>query len=130
MTRGIIIVLCILVVGYGLFEARRLVEGPVITITAPANGSATSSPLITVQGVAENVSFLTVDDKTVSADTSGHFSVTLSPPAGYTIITVAALDRFGRRTRKSVSITILNYCPLHVGWRTVENIFRKLFITI
>lgn len=115
MTRIIIILLCILLVGYGLFEARRLIEGPLITVNSPLNGEATSSTLVTISGVAQNISFLTVDDAPTFTDTRGHFSVTLSPPAGYTIITVAALDRFGRRASKSVPITILNYCPVHVG---------------
>ena len=112
MTRTIIIALIVILVSYGLFEARRLIEGPVITITSPQSGSATSSTLLTISGTAQNISFLTVDDAPAFTDIAGHFSVTLSPPAGYTIITVAALDRFGRRARKEVEVTVLNYCPI------------------
>ena len=112
MSRAILIALCVVLLGYGLFEARRLIEGPVITITSPKNGTATSSTLLTITGVAQNISFLTVDDAPAFTDISGHFSVTLSPSSGYTIITVAAVDRFGRRASKSVELSVLNYCPL------------------
>lgn len=110
MRRALAITLCLLVVGYGLFEARRLLEGPQITIESPRNGSATSSEALIVEGEAYNISFLTINDKPSYTDETGHFRGILTPPAGYTVITVAATDRFGRRASKSVSITLLNYC--------------------
>ena len=98
------------VLAYGLFEARRLLTGPQITIEAPRDGSATSTSAVVIEGRANNISFLTINDKPAFTNESGHFSVTLSPPVGYTVFTVAAIDRFGRRASKSISITILNYC--------------------
>lgn len=112
MNRVIILVLCAVLLGYGLFEARRLIVGPVITITSPVNGSATSTTALTIEGVASNIAFLTIDDLPAYTDESGHFSLTLSPPPGYTSVTVAARDRFGRHTAKSIAVTLLNYCPI------------------
>lgn len=112
MNRVLILALCLALIGYGFFEARRLIEGPRIAVASPKDGAATSSALLTISGVAQNISFLTVDDKPAFTDILGHFSVTLSPPSGYTIITVAALDRFGRRTQKTIAVTVLNYCPV------------------
>ena len=97
---------------YALFEGRRLIEGPRITITSPRNGSATSSTGVLIAGEAQNISFLTINDKPAFTDESGHFEELLSPPPGYTVLTVAATDRFGRRALQSVSITILDYCPV------------------
>jgi hypothetical protein len=98
--------------GYGLFEARRLIEGPVITIEYPIDGSATSSTGIMISGTAQNISFLTINDLPSYTDKSGHFSELLSIPPGFTVLTVQAVDRFGRRAAKSVSIQVLNYCPI------------------
>jgi hypothetical protein len=98
--------------GYGLFEARRLLEGPVITIEYPIDGSATSSTGIMISGTAQNISFLTINDLPSYTDKSGHFSELLSIPPGFTVLTVQAVDRFGRRAAKSVSIQVLNYCPI------------------
>lgn len=98
----------IIVLTYGLFEARRLLEGPQLTITSPKEGSAVHSPAVLVEGVATNIAFLTINDKPSFTDEEGHFRELLSPPPGYTVVTVAATDRFGRRASKSVSITMLN----------------------
>ncbi len=113
MNRALIAVAIVLLLGYGLFEARKLIAGPEITITSPKDGSATSSPLVTIEGTAQNISFLTINDAPAYTDAAGHFTLTLSPPAGYTIFTVAAVDRFGRRASKSVAFTIVDYCPVN-----------------
>ena len=109
----LVVLVALVVLSYGFFEARKLVEGPRITINLPADGSATSSTLVTIVGTAENVSFLTINDKPAFTDPQGNFTQVLSPPAGYTVFTVAALDRFGRRASKQVRITVLNYCPVN-----------------
>ncbi len=113
-TAAFIIIGCALAVllGYGLFEARKLIEGPQISIKSPSNGVATSSSAVVVSGIAENISFLTINDAPAYTDESGHFSVTLSPPPGYTVFTVRGVDRFGRRTSKQVAFTVVNYCSI------------------
>lgn len=97
---------------YGVFEARKIIEGPRITIESPKDGSATSTPTVTIAGVAENISFLTINDKPAYTDEEGRFSETLSPPPGYAIFTVAAKDRFGREVLREVHITVVNFCPI------------------
>lgn len=104
--------LALIIAGYGLFEARRIIEGPVITITLPANGSATSSTGVIIAGNAQNISFLTINDRPSFTDKQGNFSETLSLPPGFAVLTVAATDRFGRRTSKQVAINVLDYCPV------------------
>src|SRR3989344_3121382 len=110
MRRIVIVLVVLAVVLYGLFEARRLIEGPYINIEYPADGSATSTTLVTVVGTAENISFLTINDAPSYTDEAGEFVYRFSPPAGYTTVTVAATDRFGRRASKSVSFNVVNYC--------------------
>lgn len=112
MNRLFIALAVVAIVGYGLFEARKLLEGPLITIDSPRDGTATSSALVTLEGTAENIAFLTINDAPAYTDASGHFVETLAPPMGYTVLTVAAVDRFGRKAQKTVAIDIINYCPL------------------
>ncbi len=112
MKRGVIILAVLLIVGYGLFEARKLIEGPQITIESPTNGTATSSAVVTIVGNAQNVAFLTIDDGPAYTDQSGNFVYQFSPPQGLVVVTVAAVDRFGRRTSRSIEFTEANYCPL------------------
>ncbi|HVU80283.1 MAG TPA: hypothetical protein VHD37_02885 [Candidatus Paceibacterota bacterium] len=111
MRRAVLVLLALALIGYGLFEARRLLGGPFIEIDAPLDGTATSSPIVTIMGRAENISFLTINDAPAYTDEAGRFSLRLTPPPGYAIFTVAATDRFGRRASAQVHITVLNYCP-------------------
>ncbi len=112
MRRTLFILLLVLVIGYGLFEARRIIAGPELRIDSPTDGAATSSTAVTISGTALNISFLTINDAPAYTDENGHFSETITPPLGYAVITVAAADRFGRRTSTSVTITAVNYCPV------------------
>src|SRR3989338_5450906 len=102
MKRALILLAVLLVVGYGLFEARRIIAGPAITILSPQDGSAISSALVTVVGHVQNISFLTINDKPATALEDGTFVYRYSPPLGYTALTVAATDRFGRPTEKRI----------------------------
>ncbi len=111
MRRIIIGMAILLALSYALFESRRLLAGPDIRIDFPQDGSATSSPIVTVAGIAENISFLTINDAPSYTDEAGKFVYRFSPPPGYTVVTVAAVDRFGRSTTKSISITVVEYCP-------------------
>jgi hypothetical protein len=115
MKRLALILAILLIVGYGAFEARRLIAGPQITILSPKDGTATSSSMVILEGIAQNISFLTINDSPAYTDESGHFSQVLSPPPGYAIFTVAATDRFGRRARAEVQIAVLNFCPVFSG---------------
>ncbi len=110
MRRALIISIVCVVLLYGLFEARKLLEGPDITIESPADGSATSTTAVTVVGTAQNIAFLTINDAPSYTDEAGTFVYRFSPPAGYTVVTVAAVDRFGRRASKSITFNVVNYC--------------------
>jgi hypothetical protein len=110
MRRALFILAALVLIGYGAFEARRLVEGPEIVIDSPVDGSATSTTVVTVSGTAQNIAFLTINDAPSYTDEQGKFVYRFAPPAGYTAVTVAATDRFGRRASKTISFNVLTYC--------------------
>jgi|GEM_PF-822353 len=101
----------IILLGYGLFEARRLIEGPRISIASPRDGSAVAGPIVHVKGSADNAAFFTVNDTQSFIDENGQFDKAFSPPPGYTVLTVRAKDRFGRIASKSIHVTVVDYCP-------------------
>ena len=115
MRRVLVVFIVFIVLSYGLFEARKLLEGPDITIESPADGSATSTAAVTVVGTAQNIAFLTINDAPSYTDEAGKFVYRFSPPAGYTVVTVAAVDRFGRRASKFITFNAVNYCIEHHG---------------
>ncbi len=92
---GIILSVLLALVGYGLFHARHVFEGPFITLE---NEGAVQqyTPTLPITGRAENIISLSLNDRTIYTDDSGHFSETLILPPGYTIMTLTAEDRYGR----------------------------------
>ena len=95
--------------GYGLFQAHKYIEGPVVTIYSPQNGATFSSPLVEIDGRAQNVSFLKLDDRQIFTDTSGRFSEKLLLSPGYNIITLDAQDKFGKTVSKKLELVLKEY---------------------
>ena len=93
-----------LIVVYGAFRAKSLVEGPDIAITSPQDGAITSESLTTLSGFAHNISFLTLNGAKIFTDESGAFKERVLLSYGYNIITLEAKDRFGRTAQKTLQL--------------------------
>ena len=99
---------------YALSEVQSLAHAalsgypPTLTIASPATGTTVSSPSVTVSGAASDtgaLTSLTVDGKTVSVDTSGAWSTSVTLKAGANTITAIATDQAGFATEKSITVT-------------------------
>jgi|SRR3989344_3230196 len=94
----------LLVGGYSLFEARFLIQGPVITVDAPLNGQRLSDPLVQIAGKAKNISDIALNERKIFIDEKGQFREHLLLYYGYNVLTLTAHDRFGRETRKILEL--------------------------
>lgn len=102
------IALFVVIIGYGIFTARHLIEGPLVTIDSPKNGDTVTSPLVEIDGSAENITYISLDDRQIFIDATGHFSEKLLLQPGYSIMKVYAKDRFGRTTTKTLGLVYLS----------------------
>src|SRR3989344_85888 len=93
------IAVCTLV-GYSIFEARFLIQGPVISVDTPTNGATVTSSLIIIAGTAKNITDISLNDRKIFVDEKGNFSEQLLLAYGYNILTLKANDRFGRETKQ------------------------------
>ncbi len=90
-----IVGLCGIIATYAFFQARHIIDGPLITLTEePAH--IQSSPTITLRGTAENITSLSLNGRDIYTDDRGGFEETVILPSGYTIMTLYARDRYGR----------------------------------
>lgn len=94
----------VLVIGYGAFRAKSLVEGPDIGILSPANGASLAESLVEVRGYAHNISFLTLNGEKIFTDEAGAFKEKVLLSYGYNIMTLEAKDRFGRTAQKTLQL--------------------------
>jgi hypothetical protein len=94
--------LLVLTAGYGLFEARALIQGPLLRVSNPTPGAQLTSALFTVTGNATNISRLSINGRQVTVDPTGRFSEKLATPEGYGVVLVEAENRFGRTSQERV----------------------------
>jgi hypothetical protein len=94
---GFGILLGVFFLTYAVYQARNLIQGPTILLSLePA--SIQEERAVTLTGVARNVVVLRLNGREIHTNEAGVFEHTLTLENGYTIMTLEALDRYGRRT--------------------------------
>lgn len=101
-----IIVLSAVVIGYSLFSARHLIEGPDIEIYSPTNGTSTPTALVEIVGNASNISYITMNDRPIFINEDGAFKERLLLSPGLNIIEMYARDKFTRETTEYLELVL------------------------
>ncbi|HEY1037688.1 MAG TPA: hypothetical protein VGE62_03860 [Candidatus Paceibacterota bacterium] len=92
------------IVGYGIFQAQKIVKGPQLTVESPIQGSNSDTSLIDIKGNAKNISAITLNDRSIYTDESGAFSEKLMLYPGYNIIKLRVEDKFGSLVEKDIEV--------------------------
>lgn len=100
----IVIIFFGIIVAYAISRSFNYVSGPEIKIFEPANGSATTSPAVTIQGQALRVNKITLNGKSILIDEKGYWKETIIIFQGLNKITLYAEDQFGRNTREELDL--------------------------
>jgi hypothetical protein len=82
---------------YIAYQARNIIQGPALTLTGDYT-AVQHEKIITLTGTTHNIVKLTLNGKEIHTDEAGVFSHDVVLENGYTIMTLAAEDRFGRTT--------------------------------
>jgi hypothetical protein len=104
----VIALFALLIACYALFQARNLILGPQVSITAPAPGETIDSPLVTITGTAKNITYISLNDRQIFVDEKGDFSESLLASPGYNTWELEAKDKFGRIVSKKVEVVFNN----------------------
>jgi len=94
---GIVVLGCIVVLVYVVFQARFLIIGPQIMLLNTPD-RAQNERVVTLAGNTANISRLWLNGYQIFTDPAGAFSTDVILQNGYTIATLEAEDRYGRRT--------------------------------
>ena len=100
----IISIFLIILFGYGIFEVWNYATGPQIVVASPPNGSVVSESLINIGGQGKNTKEITLDDRPIVVDETGHFSENILLSYGYNVLELKAEDRFGKKTEQELQI--------------------------
>ena len=99
----------LIILGYSLFQAQKLIFGPIIDVYTPQNGATYSQTLIEIDGRARNVSYINMNDRPIFTDKDGYFKEKLLLSPGLNIIKLDAQDKFKKYTEKKLEIILKEY---------------------
>ncbi len=92
------------IIGYGLFQAKKIITGPEIVINSPVSGSTVYKSETVITGMANNISAISLNDRSIYIDESGNFNEKLMLYPGYNIIKLKAQDKFGATVQKDIEL--------------------------
>ena len=101
--------LFLIIATYSLFQAQKLIKGPIIEIYSPKNGSTYSQTLIEIEGRAKNIAYLNMNDRPIFTDKTGYFKEKFLLSPGYNVIKLDAKDKFKKYTEKRLEIILKEY---------------------
>lgn len=116
-----IIFFSILIVGYFIFNFRIFIAGPEIIVTSPQNGEVSDKELVEITGKAENVNFISINDRSIFLDGEGNFKEFLLLSSGYNIIVIKAKDKFERSISKKLEVIYQGKSVNHNDVINIEN---------
>lgn len=93
-------------VAYGTWVALPFIEGPTLALEAPRQSGGGT---VVLSGSTARVSRLTINELEVPLTDDGRFVVERAYPAGYTVVTVTAFDRFGRSDERTLTFITNDY---------------------
>ena len=102
--KTIITISVFLLVIYGLFNSRNIILGPKIKIFTPMADSETKNNAIVVKGLAQNVTFLSLNNRIIYVNKEGVFEGSLILVPGFNTIEIKARDRFGKEDEENFKI--------------------------
>ena len=106
---GSFVLLGFVILGYSLFQAQKLIRGPVIDVYTPENGATYSQTLIEIDGRARNIAYLNLNDRPIFTDKEGYFKEKILLSPGYNIIKLDARDKFKTYAEKKLEIILKEY---------------------
>ncbi len=105
-TKYLILAVLLVFGAYGCMEAWPIVAGPSLSIASPRDGTPFPGGVVAIQGRAARAAELTLNGASLLHDQDGSFSSTLTFPRGGSILTFAAVDRFGRTVTATRTIFV------------------------
>lgn len=117
ITRIVIGIFFIVVLGYAYFELRGILFGPTITITSSTEG--TRDPLTHITGSAARIASLLMNGKAVPVTETGSFDEPYLLAPGLNLIILEATDKYGGDHKSVVQIV---YTPLSTASSTFHSV--------
>ncbi len=101
--------LALIIIIYSLFQASKILSGPIIEIDTPQNGATYNQTLIELTGKARNIAHLNLNGRPIFTDKEGYFKEKLLLSSGLNIIKLDGVDKFKAQTEKVLEVILKEY---------------------
>jgi hypothetical protein len=115
LTKILLGIFFLLVIGYAYFEAQGILFGPSISISSKI--TEVRDPFITLKGQADRISSLSMNGKEIQVTESGAFEEPYLLAEGLNRIVLDAKDKYGRRAQKIIEV-VYTPAPSNTGQMT------------
>ncbi len=102
-------IFALIILSYSVFQAQKIIFGPIIEIYSPQNGSTFNLALIEVEGRGKNISYINLNDRKIFTDKTGYFKEKILLSPGYNVIKLSAEDKFKNYTEKRLELILKEY---------------------
>jgi hypothetical protein len=102
ITRTVIGIFFLIVLGYAYFELHGILYGPTIEVTSGTN--VAYDPMITITGTASRISSLSMNGQAVSVTEQGAFAEPYLLALGLNRIVLEARDKYGRNRKEVIQV--------------------------
>ncbi|MBI2074632.1 MAG: helix-turn-helix domain-containing protein [Candidatus Levybacteria bacterium] len=93
-----IVIISLILLGYILFQYRFAILNPQLQIYSPKEKQIVVSQEVEISGKTDPNTTILVDSITIPVDQNGNFKKKIDLFSGKTVITIKAINRFGRQT--------------------------------
>lgn len=90
--------------GYIVYQVSNFAGSPSLEIAAPGDNQIFESDAIDVNGIADNDSFLTINDENIPITNNGRFSTNLKLHRGVNVIKVVATNKAKKETSEVLTV--------------------------
>ena len=94
------ILLFVVILGYGLWQARDLLFGIRLSVEGISNGASYDGTILPIHGTAHHAIGITINGRGISVSEDGSWKDTIALVAGYNTIDISATDKFKKTITK------------------------------
>jgi len=101
---GLVFVLLLGLFGYIYYQYQQFAAPPFLNVISPKDGEEVTEDSVTIEGITESGTLITINDQEINTDDLGNFKVTVSLRPGSNQVKVAAENGIGKRSEQLVNI--------------------------
>lgn len=101
---ALVIIVALIFCAYIVYQFSAVIISPKLSISSPVENSIIESNIVIVSGKTDPTASVTINNEEVYVDLSGSFKKTVFLPSGDRKITIISKNRYGRETKKEISV--------------------------